>query len=262
MFFVRSASMALLCLAVAGCGTPPPPANMPPPLPASASAPVSPDMYSGIIEQVGEVTLASAPVDREQTFLTIPFTYRNTAVLTEDVKGFSITVGGTLAPAGAPGYFAGSFSSFRGGSMSADNQEMWCFLRPAETDGEERDPLCLLRDMSGVAAIAPTRLSPFIWSNFAPMTGTFDYAHTPIFEVREVELPLSLALEHRFAGWDEGVARVEVYVRDKQVRTLRSSPRADGRQIVETLAGELLLESVAGRPDAVRASLIRQMQRN
>lgn len=258
----RSGLSFALALLLGACGAPPPPANMPPPLPASAYRPVSQDPYSGLIEPTGGHDLATAPVGRGETLIKVPFRYRTTAILTEDVKGFSITVGGTLAPAGAPGYFAGGFSSLNGGIPAGDTREMWCFFRPDRDSSDPRDPICLLRDKSAIAAIAPTRLSPYLWTSFSPMTGTFDYAHTPIFQVQAIDLPVALTLDYRFAGWDNGIAEVELFIRDKEVRTLRGRVRADGGQVIDTLAGELSIRAVPGQPDRAEASLAPYAKRN
>jgi len=131
---------------------------------------------------------------------------------------------------------------------------MCCFFREAKENGDP-DPLCLLRNQTGIAAIAPTRLSPYYWTSFSPLSGSFNYVHTPIFERREVAMPVSLALEYRFEGWDEGVPEVDLFIRDKKARTLRGTPAGSGSFTIPTIAGPMQIAPVAGDPAAAKVSL-------
>lgn len=158
-------------LGLAGCATAPAPANAPPPLSMAEQMGDSDVPYSAVIAAVGPPTVATGPVARGGSVLSFVYRYRLTAVLTEDVTGFSITVPGIQAPAGAPGYYAGTFVS-TGAYRAGGQSELWCFL-PAVVGGK-RDSLCLLKNQPGVAAIAPTRMNPWLWTQFAPATGSFD----------------------------------------------------------------------------------------
>lgn len=71
------------------------PPNSPPPLSeAERDVGISGVKFSDVIERAGTPTIAPGAVLKGQPLLSIPFKYRYTAVLTEDVLGFSFTVGG------------------------------------------------------------------------------------------------------------------------------------------------------------------------
>jgi hypothetical protein len=154
---VGQATILLLTLVSSAC------ASLPQPSP-NAAAFLTPlervglpgVMYSDVIETVGTPTVAAEPVVEGAALLSFAYRYRHTAVLAEDVKGFSITVPGVQAPAGSPGYFAGAFGAYRGNVRTSPPQELWCFLPSAV--GGKRDNICLLRSALGIAAIAPTRI--------------------------------------------------------------------------------------------------------
>lgn len=224
------------------CATLPttPPANAPAPLPIAERAGTPGIPYSGVIEAAGPATPADDAVSRGEALLRAPFRYRHTAVLTEDVTGFSITVPGVRVRSGASGYYAGTFvSSGFGGSGPGD---LWCFLRPADP------PLCLLRNQATVAAIAPTRMNPWLWTGFAPATGSFDYVNTPIFAIQPVPIPGNLILEYRFEGWRNGVARISEHVAGQRVREfeIRST------EPLATVAGRFSIQPDPGNADGAR----------
>lgn len=235
--FRRLARAGLLSAAalVAACATLPdtPPANSPAPLTIAQRMGEPGVPHSGVIEAAGAAVPASGSVARGEVLLRLPYRYRHTSVLTEDVTGFSITVPGVRVPSGAPGYYAGTFvSAGFGGSGPGD---LWCFVRSGD------QPLCLLRNQATIAAIAPTRLNPWLWTgSFAPATGSFDYVNTPIFAVQTVAIPGDLVLEYRFEGWRNGVAQLSEHVAGQRVRTIESSPT----QPLVTVAGAFSI-----RPD-------------
>ena len=187
---LRIAPAGLLLLMAAACANSvsTAPANMPPPIPPAEMTGMPGVPYSQIIEAAGPPMVRSGPVHVGEPLVTIPYRYRHTAVLTQDVTGFSFTVRGVQAPAGSPGYYAGTFSS-NFGSRNGAPFDMWCFLPRAA--GGSGDAICLLRNLPGLAAIAPTRNNPYLWYQFSPMTGTFNYVRTPMFERRRVDLPWS-----------------------------------------------------------------------
>lgn len=243
--FRRLAQAGLLSAGalLAACATLPttPPANSPAPLTIAQRMGDPGVPHSGVIEAAGPAVTASEPVARGEVLLRLPFRYRHTAVLTEDVTGFSITVPGVRVSAGAPGYYAGTFvSTGFGGSGPGD---LWCFLRTGD------QPLCLLRNQATVAAIAPTRLNPWLWTGgFAPATGSFDYVNTPIFAIQPVAIPGDLVLEYRFEGWRNGKAQLSETVAGQRVRTLESEPA----QPFATVAGAFAI-----RPDSADAGRAR-----
>ena len=238
-------------LLVSACVTmPPPPPNAAPPLTAAEHVGIPGVPHSDVIAASGEPSVANASVAQDEVLLSIPFRYRHTAVLTADVVGFSITVSGVQAPAGAPGYYAGTFGA-AGGTLQAPRQmDMWCFL-PGESGGE-RENLCLLRWNPSVAAIAPTRLNPYLWTQFSPATGTFDYVNAPVFERRDVEIPRNLVLEYRFERWTGDGVRLVEYAVGRRTREL-VLPAIDGAATLRTIAGDY---SITQSDGADRASIV------
>jgi hypothetical protein len=240
------AGAALACMALGACETMPtaPPANSPPRLSLAEMSVVEGRLRSDIAVPVGQPLVPQAVVARDQPLISIPYAYRHTAVLTEDVEGFSFTVSGVQAPKGSPGYYAGTFGgagAFNRGSIS----DLWCFL-PKEAGGK-RDTICLLRNQPSVAAIAPTRLNPWMWvDQFAPATGSFDYVKTPIFERRTVSIPGDLKLEYRHRGWSKDVLEVTEFAVGQRVQELSFRREADGTAILPTIAGKLRVSPAPG----------------
>lgn len=243
-----AAPFGLALMAMAGCTNSTPPANFPPPIAAAEHSGLPGVPFSEIVEAAGAPTLRPGPVRSGEPLVTIPYRYRHTAVLTQDVTGFSFTVRGVQAPAGSPGYYAGTFTG--AGSGNGAPFDMWCFLPRAA--GGSRETLCLLRNMPTLAAIAPTRSNPYLWYQFSPMTGTFDYVRTPIFERRRVDLPLDLALEYRFAGWRGEEARIALHAVGRHVMDLPASRDASGRPRLPTIAGSFVITKDPADPTAAR----------
>jgi hypothetical protein len=244
------AVLVAAALATGACATLQDPPNAPAPLPLMEQAGTPGVAHSSVITAAGPLTRAQGPVGAGETLVSFPFRYRHTAVLTEDVVGYSITVGGVQAPAGSPGYYAGTFA---GGGPYTPNAlaELWCFL-PGVVGGE-RQHLCFLRNQPGIAAIAPTRMNPWLWTQFAPATGTFDYVRTPIYERRAVEIPGDLKLEYRFRGWSPDEARLTEFAVGREVREFTLRREADGRAVLRTVAGDLVL---APAPDAPAKAVV------
>jgi hypothetical protein len=206
-------------------------------------------IHSDVIEAAGAPTVASAPVGREGSIIRIPFRYRHTAVLTEDVVGYSITVPGVQAPAGAPGYYAGTFIAVGGWApQSRGPGDMWCFL--PSLAGGEREHLCLYRSSPSIAAIAPTRMNPYLWTQFSPATGSFDYVKAPVFERRAVNIPGELVLEYRFQGWSRNAVRLSEYAVGREVRDFALPRGVDGTARLRTVVGDI---GIAPHSDPERA---------
>jgi hypothetical protein len=230
---------AVVALSLAACASVPQlPPNAPAPLSAEERGGTPGIPYSDVIEAAGGPEVASEPVAPEGTLVTIPYRYKHTAVLTEDVVGFSITVPGVQAPRGSPGYYAGTFLRSNGAGAVGQPSELWCFV-PSVVGGR-RDHICLLQS-GALAAIAPTRLNPYLWWQFAPATGTFDFVRAPIFERRDVEIPGTLRLEYRFEGWGNGTAHLAEFAGGREVRRLDPPLKADGNASVQTVAGLLTI---------------------
>ncbi|MBI1685024.1 hypothetical protein [Caulobacter hibisci] len=246
-FVFLAGSMAVALLGLAACGSmPTAPLNAAPTLtPAQRAG--DPDVpFSGVITAVGPATIASQPVAKGGTLIKSAYRYRHTAQLVEDVVGFSITVPGVQAPAGAPGYYAGTFRAF-GPRGAGEPSELWCFL--PKVVGGKRDSICLLRGSGGVAAIAPTRMNPWLWTQFSPATGSFDFTHAPVFELRAVDIPADLQIEYRFAGWQGDRARVATFAGGREVDTTELPRQADGKFVLRTVAGTVAFSPAPGKAD-------------
>lgn len=232
-----------------------PPGSPPPLSEAERNVGIRGVSFSDVIEAKGTPAIADGPVHEKGTLLSIPYTYRYTAVITEDVKGFSFTVGGVQAPAGSPGYYVGSFISSRGykGGSQTSPMDMWCFL--PRIAGGKRENICLLRNSAKLAAIAPTRMNPYLWDHFSPMTGTFDYVNTPIFKREVIELPIKPVLEYRFLNWKNDIARLQLYVMGSSVSQINVFKDSKGEYRLRTIAGDYLLSGDDG--DLGSARIIR-----
>lgn len=233
---------------LSGCATPQDPANAPVPLPIADRIGVADIPHSGVIASTGSATPAAGEVGRGEALLRFPYRYRHTAVLTEDVTGYSMTVSGVQAPSGAPGYYAGTFAATGTYGPSASG-ELWCFL-PGVVGGERRH-LCFLKSQPGIAAIAPTRMNPWLWTQFAPATGSFDYVNTPIYERREVAIPGDLTVEYRFRGWSASAARLTEYAGGREVRDFDLPRQPGGEAVLRTVAGDFVVRPAPG--DAEKA---------
>lgn len=242
--------LAVASLTAGACTTFQDPPNAPARLSLVERAGSDGVIHSDVIAAAGPLTTAHDPVSAGEMLASFAFRYRHTAVLTEDVVGHSITVGGVQAPAGSPGYYAGTFI---GGRLHAPGaySELWCFL-PGVVGGK-RKHLCFLRDQPGIAAIAPTRMNPWLWTQFAPATGTFDYVRTPIYDRRTVDIPGDLKLEYRFRGWSTDAARLTEYAVGREVRDFDVPRLADGIAVLRTVAGDIVM---APAPDAPSKALV------
>jgi hypothetical protein len=249
--------LALSVGVISSCASiPPPPPDAAPPLSIAERIGVPGVMHSSIIEPVGLPTLSSTAAGRDEVLLTINYNYRYTAVLKKDVVGFSITVPGVQAPAGSPGYYAGTFAA-SGAYGSRGGMDLWCFLPSAV--GGKRENLCLLRTNASLAAIAPTRLNPYLWTYFSPATGTFDYVEAPVFERRDVVIPADLRLQYRFEGWSKSSVKLSEYAVGRKVRDLEIEPDSQGIVRLRTIAGDFAI--AASPDDSARATISAVLER-
>lgn len=231
---------------------PAPPGSPPPLSEVERNVGIPGVQFSDVIEAKGKPIVADGAVGPDETLLTIPYAYRYTAVVTEDVKGFSFTVGGVQAPAGSPGYYAGSFIASGGyiGFGQTPPMDMWCFL--PRVVGGKRENICLLRNSPKRAAIAPTRMNPYLWDHFSPMTGTFDYVNTPIFKRQAVELPIKPVLEYRFLNWKNDTAWLRLYAMGSSVSQMSLPKNSNGEYRLRTVGGDFLLQKDSAQPNSAR----------
>jgi hypothetical protein len=232
-----------------------PPGSPPPLSEAERNVGIPGVQFSDVIKATGAPTIAEGAVREGEVLLSIPYAYRYTAVVTEDVKGFSFTVGGVQAPTGSPGYYAGSFIQTRGHWGIADGppMDMWCFL--PRVVGGKRENICLLRNSPKRAAIAPTRMNPYLWDHFSPMTGTFDYVNTPIFKRQVVELPIKPVLEYRFLNWKGDVAWFRLHAMGSFVKQLSIPKNKSGEYRLRTVGGDFIVTRDAIDQSSARISM-------
>jgi hypothetical protein len=98
-------------------------------------------------------------------------------------------------------------------------------------------------------------MNPWLWTQFAPATGSFDYVHTPIYERRAVDIPGDLTLDYLFDGWTRNGVRLEVRAVGREVETvevLRTPGSAAVR--LRTVAGDVDLTPDPANPDRVVAT--------
>lgn len=252
--YFRIALGALAALTAACASVPLPPPNAAPPLSPVEHAGTPGVPYSDVIVPVGAPSIASAAVGGGGVLVSFSYRYRHTAVLTADVVGYSITVSGVQAPAGAPGYYAGTFVAVGGFGGGSGLSDLWCFL--PKVAGGERENLCLLRTSPSVAAIAPTRMNPYLWTQFSPATGSFDYVNAPVFERREVEIPVALTLEYRFERWSGNGARVVEYAVGRRTREFVLPQDDQGFARIRTVAGDFTIARDPVEPNLARISAV------
>lgn len=230
-----------------------PPPILPPPLTEAESHAGTPGiLFSDVVRPTGRSDVAAQPIMSGGTLLSIPFAYRYTAVITEDVTGYSFTVGGVQAPAGSPGYYAGSFRQEGSYREPRDGvpMDMWCFL--PRVAGGKRENICLLRNDPKRAAIAPKKANQYLWTSFSPMTGTFDYVNTPIFERRTIDLPIKPVLEYKFVKWSGDRASIDIQVFGKSVTKDTLTADDNGLIRLRTIGGDFIVSKDASNAAAAR----------
>ena len=181
-----------------------------------------------------------------ETIVAFPFAFNRTAVLSADLTGFSIWVKGVMAPAGSPGFYAGTFYW----SLAKASGEVWCFL-PSPTTAPDK-AVCVMA-FERMAIILPN-INPYVITDFASATGTFNYANTPSFEEKSVDIPGDLRLEYRFRRWKKTEAQVEELAGGRRVKILSLPLNPDGRAKLETLAGDYWLTPAAGASSRAEVS--------
>lgn len=185
----------------------------------------------------GATPVVAETVGPGETIVAFPYVFRRTAVLTQDVTGYSILVRGVLAPAGSVGFHAGSFSA-----QAIDSRDVWCFLPPQ--GAAKTKTLCLMPGPKW-AAILP-KVDPYdivSFNGYSP-----NYANLPVFEEKPVQIPGDLRLEYRFAGWKGEDAVIVRWVNGRKSETTRLRKAPDGHVRLHTLAGDYRLDPAPGDP--------------
>gem|GEM_PF-2454105 len=196
---------------------------------------------------VGTPPMLPPSVASSETIVAFPFAFNRTAFLSADLTGVSIWVKGVLAPKGSPGFYAGTFYW----SQAKASGDVWCFLPSPST--APANAVCVMA-FEKLAIILPN-INPYVINSFASSTGTFNYANTPSFEEKAVDIPGDLSLEYRFRRWKKNEAQVEELAGGRRVTILSLPVGADGRAILKTLAGDYWLTPIAGSPDRAELSV-------
>jgi hypothetical protein len=179
----------------------------------------------------------------DQTLIAFPFAFNRTGVLAADATGYSIWVKGVLAPAGSPGFYAGTF----GLNLAKVSGEVWCFpstKTPAKA-------LCLM--VLGKLAIILPNINPYVITGATSSSGTFNYANAPVIEEKSVAIPGDLRMEYRFRRWKDSRAEVEELAGGRRVTLLDLPLGQDGRARLQTLAGDYWLSPAPN--DSTRAEV-------
>lgn len=195
---------------------------------------------------IGEPPSPPASVTRGETIVSFPFAFNRTAVLDEDVTSRSRWLKGVLVPAGSPGFYTGTLKLQR----PAVTGEVWCFVPLPIEDALGARCLAVL----GKEAIVLPPGNPYVLNGFVAKRGALIPATVPHFEEKAVAIPGNLSLEYRFQGWTPAYAEVQELAGGWPF-ILRPLPRqADGRALLQTLAGDFWLSPVAGAPDRAAIS--------
>jgi TonB family protein len=196
---------------------------------------------------IGAPPMPAPSVASGETIVAFPFGFNRTAVLNADLTGFSIWVKGVMAPSGSPGFYVGTFYW----NLAKASGEVWCFLPSPST--EPAKAVCVMA-FEKLAIILPN-INPYVITSFASSTGTFNYANTPRFDEKAVDIPGDLRIDYRFRRWKKNEAQVEELAGGRRVTILSLPLGADGRARLTTLAGDYWLAPVVGAPDRAEVSV-------
>lgn len=252
---LKSAALAIACGWLAASPAPAretPAGEAParPPRPVSAFAPVPDGVYPyrlppGVAFADRGEHVADGVVARGAVLASAPLTFRRTGVLAEDVTGFSIWVKGVLAPKGSPAIYLGPAAISFGGETTGRG-EFWCFL-PARAGGS-RDSLCLAV-FPRMSAIGPDKANPYLFSGFAPSSGTPNWANNPVITEGPVELG-AIRMEYRLGGWSRRFVTVDIYAGGAKAASWTLQRGSDGSARLYTPSGVLRLKP---DPDGARS---------
>jgi hypothetical protein len=198
----------------------------------AASPPVG---GSVIVPRPLEVHVAEGDAARGATLVSIPYGYRRTGVLAEDIRSTTIWLKGVLAPKGSPAYHLGRFSAASGASS-----DVWCFLPRAA--GGSREHLCLvIRTGQALADIAP-KMNPYLVMRFSFNFEYHDMTNRPVITEGPMPIGEDLRLEYRFKRWRDEAAELEIWAGGEKVASDLASRGPDGFVTLNTISGVALLK--------------------
>jgi hypothetical protein len=198
------------------------------------------DQYAAVIRPAeGETREAAGVVSRDTVVISFPYAYRRTAALQQAVTGSSVSILGAGVPAGAPGFFVGSFAAGRRGggpvSSGVNVGDAWRFLPKAV--GGRKDVVCFLIQDHEFAWILPVSEGYLINNVVSPNAS----ARRPVFEEKSVTLPFDQRLEYAFVRWNGRAAIVAESAGGHRVRQLTVRPDADGKCRFEVFGRAIVL---------------------
>jgi len=199
----------------------------------------------------GAPPIVAETVAPGETFLTIPYAFRRTGVLTADLEGLSLFNKGVQAPAGTAGLWVDGFWSEARtwtGSLSRIGGEVWCFYPPAN----KGKPLCLMIGEKRTTLIPQS--DPLEMENGVAILGDPQSLTMPQIEEKPVQLPLDQRKTYRFVGWKRGFAQVEGWDNGRKLYNYRLPQRPDGSARLWTFIGEYWLSPAPGDPTRARVS--------
>jgi len=203
-----------------------------------------------LVRDGAEVRVASGAVGRGQALVSIPFKYRRTAELTENlvIPGLFGSGEKILLKAGAKGYWAGRFSSqivnsttlngvpIRQSYGQRSNVQIWCFF--GRNDKDKASSACLQQQEDGRAEYIITG-QPYLLKSFSVMNSSTALKFS--FQEKDVELFPDLRMEYRFIEWDSKDVDVDLMIQGVWVDSLPTQREADGSALLATPAGNLRL---------------------
>lgn len=202
-------------------------AEIPGPCPGSAWHP-RPDVgpLDSALTREGEASTPAGSFGRGEVAGTMPFAYRRTGVLTKDVMPKTFYVRGVQAPAGAHGFYVGTYVIPGVWPLSRTlSSELWCF-DTGPVGGRTGGTCFMLYSQSKAPAGGIYRNNNPYWINPDVAGNPNEISYTALPEIQEgpVEITAHRTLEYRFLGWAGDDARVEFLVGDRPVvqRTVKA----------------------------------------
>jgi hypothetical protein len=232
--------------------------------PVSSALPLDEIM---MLDPSREVRVASGVVGRDQTLVSVPYSYRRTAVLTADLislrKAWLIPKPQVTLKAGAIGYWAGRFYErpkdiyanaliSSAPSKASGYTDVWCFFGVDARDKPYSTCVRTNEDFDYELLFAGSR-----W--YLPNI-TYEEVSTVAqlkFEERPVQFEQDLRLEYRFREWDAGDVDVLLYANGVQLSNRPARRQPDGSALYRSPAGELRLTQVGNSRQEANVTLTR-----
>ncbi len=189
----------------------------------------------------GQPSVPASRIKPGETIVSEPFAFNRTAVLTNEVVGKTWRVKGLRIPAGSLGFYAGSF-----GKNASRQVPTWCLIYAASKGRMKRNCLMLY---DNATVVVPGAINIYGFSSFSvPVLGPTDYASTPAFEEKPIDIPGDLRLDYRFRRWGKSWAEIDVWA-NGEIADFQTAPKgADGRALLQTLGGGYWLSQPADDP--------------